>query len=833
MPMQHEAIMGDGLLGGDLHQSVADGVSARALLASIRRHLGIVIALTLSLCTAGALIGLGLPAWYQADGVLVIHARSQRLAELQELPDPVPDLNVVQSEADILQSRTVIEPVVRSLRLWEAPEFQEMEHPYGWDWHTVEARLGDVWRGVSELVSGVESSPQDGSGGQSTESAKPRHVDPPTQAQIDAAVSLYSSYLSVSNDQHSMTIRVTYRALSPERAAAIVNAHMDSYRDLEVNTKVKAAEHANSALSAQVAELRQKLLTAEAAITRYRGEHHLTGAAKDSAGVSGQLVALNSQLISAQAELAENQVRAARIGGAGSETLPEVVNSGTISGLRSQEVQLVAREADLSKYHGDEYPELRRVRASLQEVRGQISREIGRGRAAALQVVERSRAREQSLQQSVTELSKQLNTADAGLQQLQGNAESVRSLLVNLEHRVAETAANPAFITPNSTIASHANALAAPTSSKTKTLAFAGGFVGFTLGSLLSLLLELRDKGFRTSAQVQGQIGALAISATPRAVGRCRKFPADIILKDTRSAFAEAFRVSWAKIHLAVAGPKSVSIKGPAPAAVLGITSAAKGEGKSVHALALARTAALAGENVLLVDADLRRAGVSRLIHQEFSFTLRDYLYEHSTAEEAIVIEESSGVQLVPAVPSDIAWTAQHLQRFFNFIDYVKHRYDIVIIDLPPVIGLAETIRLAPAADHIALVIRWGRTERQFVQSALDALRSANLSIIAVILNDIDLKSQRRRGYRDHSVGIYRDGELYRPAPGYQEPARRAPLPMLVAKPDSPETQPRKARKAQHRQADRDRSSPAASDIERLYDRYYRDQRVGTDEDSP
>jgi Mrp family chromosome partitioning ATPase len=145
-----------------------------------------------------------------------------------------------------------------------------------------------------------------------------------------------------------------------------------------------------------------------------------------------------------------------------------------------------------------------------------------------------------------------------------------------------------------------------------------------------------------------------------------------------------------------------------------------------------------------------------------------------------------------------------------------------VIIDLPPLVGLAETIRLAPAADHIALVIRWGRTERQFVQFALDALRSANLSTVAVILNDIDVKSQRRRGYRDHTAVVYTDKELYRPAPGYQEPApQQIPLPVPVAKPDayseadSPEAQPRRAH--------RDRSSPAASDIEKLYDRYYRD----------
>jgi len=82
--------MGDGLLAGNLSQPAADGLSARALLSSIRRHLVIVIAFTLSLCAAGWLIGLGLPAWYQAEGVLIIHARPQRLAELQELPAPLP-----------------------------------------------------------------------------------------------------------------------------------------------------------------------------------------------------------------------------------------------------------------------------------------------------------------------------------------------------------------------------------------------------------------------------------------------------------------------------------------------------------------------------------------------------------------------------------------------------------------------------------------------------------------------------------------------------------------------------------------------------------------------
>ena len=85
----------------------------------------------------------------------------------------------------------------------------------------------------------------------------------------------------------------------------------------------------------------------------------------------------------------------------------------------------------------------------------------------------------------------------------------------------------------------------------------------------------------------------------------------------------------------------------------------------------------------------------------------------------------------MPSSPTDFSWTSHDLQRFFNFIDYLKDRFAIVIIDLPPVLGLAETIRLAMAADSIALVIRWGRTERQFVQLALDALRTAITQVIS------------------------------------------------------------------------------------------------------
>src|SRR5262249_46740829 len=203
---------------------------------------------------------------------------------------------------------------------------------------------------------------------------------------------------------------------------------------------------------------------------------------------------------------------------------------------------------------------------------------------------------------------------------------------------------------------------------------------------------------------------------TPRAVRGGRKSPADIILEDNRSALAESFRLSWANIQLAIEGPKRDSLFAKGPGTALAITSAASGEGKSTHALAFARTAALAGDRVVLVDADLRRSGVSRLIGQEHRFTLRDFLSGRCAADEIIAVEERSGICFVPSAPVEAPWTSQDLQRFVDLVDHLKTQFGLIIIDMPPVLGLAETIRLTVAADSIALIIRWGRTERQLVQ---------------------------------------------------------------------------------------------------------------------
>jgi hypothetical protein len=207
----------------------------------------------------------------------------------------------------------------------------------------------------------------------------------------------------------------------------------------------------------------------------------------------------------------------------------------------------------------------------------------------------------------------ELVTAASGVKVTGSAAKSVSDLAKELGVLTRQAlATNLASSTSNWTLVSRANPSAASTSPRAPMLAFAGGFIGPTLGGSLSLSLELRDRTFRTSTQVKQQTGSLRVGATPRVPRRGRKSPADVILNDKMSVLAEAFRLSWASIQLTIEGPKGASFRPQRPVTVLGVTSAIAGEGKSTHALAVVRTAALAGETIPAAGGTLganRQAG--------------------------------------------------------------------------------------------------------------------------------------------------------------------------------------------------------------------------------
>jgi len=182
---------------------------------------------------------------------------------------------------------------------------------------------------------------------------------------------------------------------------------------------------------------------------------------------------------------------------------------------------------------------------------------------------------------------------------------------------------------------------------------------------------------------------------------------------------------------------------------VLLVTSAAAQEGKTLTAVMLARAMARAGEKVILVDADLRRPGVHKLMGLDARPGLTDHLSQADASSSTRAVIRGGGdtepwvITCGPLPPSPAEMFAS--SRFAALVNELKGSYDWVILDAPPAAGMTDAVLLAAQSDMVVFVARQARTDRDTLRRALDSVRTANPNIIGAVLNDVDLNRSENR----------------------------------------------------------------------------------------
>ena len=210
-------------------------------------------------------------------------------------------------------------------------------------------------------------------------------------------------------------------------------------------------------------------------------------------------------------------------------------------------------------------------------------------------------------------------------------------------------------------------------------------------------------------------------------------------LSDQRSAISEAYSAVRASVDLSSDG-------GP-PEALL-VTSSEKGEGKSTTALAIAKTSAAAGRKVLLIDADMRSPSLHVLLGNPDGPGLADVLSDRVSIHQAIHPTQVGNLDLLPAGQPTTS-PAQLLSgvRFATLLHEARARYDEIVIDSPPVLGLADTPQLAAAADRTIMVMGSDRAHRRAVKEALRRLSAARADMLGAILVKFVPEGPWGRGY--------------------------------------------------------------------------------------
>ena len=660
----------------------------------------------------------------------------------------------VESEKEVLTSQTLIAKVVDRLNLVSEAEFNPELRPPSLSLNSLIGSI-DPWMLVPAdwrtAVLGTAKSPPPPPSREEIEQEARRTVRDGVQ-----------SVVSVEIVGRSRVLEVTATSEDPELAAAIANTLSELYLVDQLEAKFEATRRAADWLNERVAELRGQVEASERAVEDYRRRHGLIQG-KDTTVTEQQITEINTQLILARTKTAEagarlRQIRSLVRSEDGVDSAAEVLASPLIQRLRERETDVARRAAEMATEYGARHPKMINIRAELADVRSKIEaevRKIVRGLRNELEVAQtRERTLERNLEILKVEATKG-GAAQGQLRVLEREAAANRALFDTLLARYKEAGQQEGIQHADARIISRAEVPRSPSSPRTTLIVGVALAVSAFLGVLLVFLLEILDRGFRSSEQIEEMTGVGTLSLIPMLTKRRRKrLPFDrYVIERPASSFAEALRTLHTGVLLSSADAESKSVL---------ISSSLPSEGKTTISIALASLVARSGRTVLLVDADLRRGQVAETLDLRRGPGLIEILSTpDASLEDVIQRDPDSGLHVLTAgvrsasSSTDLLGTAPMAE----LMSALRHAYDLIVIDSPPVHLVSDARILSTMADRTVYVVRWEKSRRDIVRLGLRQLMEAGADVAGVALNMVNVRKNARYGYADSGYYYGSSGE--------------------------------------------------------------------------
>ena len=706
----------------DLHRHIA----------IFRRRLRLFLGIALAVFVATIVITLQLTPRYTATAQVMLDRKQQKVTDVQEvLQGGPPDSFAVDTEAEVLRSRSLAEKVVANLRLDQDPEFNPTLPPY------------PVWHGLFGGKGPLSSLEQ--------------------QKIHNGVVDNVLRHLKVARSGLTFVINVSFESTSPVKSATIANTFADRYLLEQLDAKFDATRRASDWLNSRLGGLRAQVETAENAVERYKAAHGLMGlTSSEGATISQQEIStLNTQLASARAQQAEDEAklstaRSQMARGSNGDDLGASLSSNVVADLRKQRATVSGQMADLAGRYGPRHPEMLKAQRQLADIDAQIQAEIRRVTSNLEAQAQVARQRTASILGSLSNSKGSLATSSAAsvqLNELQRNAESVRTLYQSFLDRFKQTTTAQGIEQSDARVVSRAK-IPVQASFPNIPLNLALGLL-LAFGSALAamFLIEALENGLYTSEDVEKtmgvpHLGSIPLAATTvdnRGKERAKVSPTRYVVDKPLSSFAESFRNLRTSILFARVGE---------PVRVVAITSSLPGEGKTTTCICLGRVMAMGGANTVVVDCDLRRRTVNRLFSEEPTVGLLEVLAGTATLDQALIKDEATGAHFLPLskasyTPKDVFASA----AMDRLLEELRRRFEIVLLDTAPVLPVADTRVLAPKADVVVFLAQWRKTPRKAIENALRQLESVGAYISGIGLTQVDMKEQARSGYGD--AGYY------------------------------------------------------------------------------
>ncbi len=561
--------------------------------------------------------------------------------------------------------------------------------------------------------------------------------------------------LSVRRVPNSRLMDISFEATSPELAAQVVNAHIRNYIDQNRRSHYDATTAATTWLTDQLDELKIKVKNSEDARLDYERKNQIWELDDKQNLTTQRLSEISRQLIEAQGDRMRKQslFEFAKQGDA--DLVPQIRDSVGVQDLLRKRSELNSQYTEAINQYGPNFPKVQRLQSQLKEIDQNLDREK---RAVLVRLgseYHEAQQREELLTRTLDQQKTEANLMSERMVQyniLKRDAEADKALYDGLLTKLKEAGISAALQSSNIRVVDPAmipSFPSRPAKARNVALAFLVGLVG---GIGLAILREYMDNTVKTPDDVETLARLPSLAVVPafedskyegrtktlkQAIGNGHSRHVELVAQHLpKSQMSEAFRALRTALLLSQAGR---------PPQVILVTSALPREGKTTAAANLAVTLAQLGDRTLLIDADLRKPGIGRLLNMNGGkyAGLSSYLAGVSSLDLVTVQHPSvpnlSAIPTGPLPPNPADLLSSH--RLADAIAQLRGKFKFIVIDTPPVMAATDAVILSVQADGVLLVVRSGETPKEAFTRTRDLLVSVKCRLLGVVLNAVNSRA--------------------------------------------------------------------------------------------
>lgn len=669
---------------------------------------------------------------YRAALTLQIDREDIKVVKIEEVA-PVDSAaggqDYLQTQYELLKSRSLAERVVKQMGLAELPA--ETPQPSLWNqlkhWLTAQIR-----RAGSEIPSEPNK----------------EEVE---NARFEGVISGFIANLTVQPVRNSRLVRLYYDSPDPKLASVILNNLAKSYIDLNLERRFEATTYARNFLQERLQQVKARLEESERELVDFSRREEIVTIDQKETVIAANLSAANVDLIEAEkkriaAESIFRQMQANR-----GEGLTQVLESKIVQDLKQKKAELETDYQDKLSEFKPAYPSMVQLHNRIKQIDSMIDAEIANIRMAITSEYEAAKTQENQLRSNLERMKQEvlsLQSRSIPLQVLRREADTNRQLYDGLLQRYKEVGVAAGVGTNNISIVDDAKTPVSPNKPNLRRNALIAVVLGLLGGVGLAFLFERLDDTFRRPEEFERLLDLPMLGAIPLIVQK-RGDDRPVALvghDDPRSAFAEAYRSVRTSLQFSTSSgvPRLISV-----------TSAIPGEGKTTTAISLALQFAQSGKQTLLIESDLRKPSLHRSLKLDNSIGLTNYLaggdLQPADIAQPTHIANLFVITCGPIPPSPAELLAS--TRMFELLALASEKFDQVILDSPPLLGLADALIIGNLCEGTLLTVQMGSTPRGYAVGAVKRLRSTRVPLLGAVLTKLDLKpgSYGYYGYSHHS----------------------------------------------------------------------------------